>query len=147
MQRQATITTVTEIRRESAEFTITCTSMYDEEGNLIRPIIMSSEILDEPMIIDSVEGVEGELVLTYRGDVGAEIEEDGSLRLDIEEEEDSAEKYSKEDDSLVYEGGDETLDGGGAFASYITSAIDCEDADSTYSPRVPGDELFDGGNS
>ena len=58
------IKTVTEVSKNSGDFTIHCFSDKKADGTTT-PSVFKAQILQEPMEIDNVSGKEGELMLSY----------------------------------------------------------------------------------
>ena len=85
------VKTVTEVIKNSGNFTIHCFSDKKADGTTT-PSIFKTQVLQEPMEIDNVSGKEGELMLSYEG------EKSGNLvngELIIDPDNDDANKYSR----------------------------------------------------
>ena len=83
---------ITEVKPKAETFSIHCFSDMKASGETT-PTLFKSQILQEPTIVDNVEGKEGELILSFdRGKAVGELKE-GTLT--ISPEEDDAQKYSR----------------------------------------------------
>ena len=65
------------------------------------PDLFKSQVLDKPMEIDNVDGKEGELMLSYVGNKVGELNENGELIIELEN--DDVNKYNKVDENLMYD--------------------------------------------
>ena len=86
---------------KNGDFLVSCFSDMNEDGTTT-PVLFKSEVLSAPKIIDNVNGKEGELMLSYVGDKVGEIDGNGNLILDVEN--DDVNKYNKQNENLTYEG-------------------------------------------
>ena len=101
MRTTVSTKTLTEVTQKSGEFVITCFSDMNEDGTTT-PSVYKSQVLEETKIIDNVSGKEGELILSHSGSEVGEINSQGELELEVEN--DDANKYSKnEQGDLIYD--------------------------------------------
>lgn len=100
MRTEVSVKTRTEVDK-NGDFLVSCFSDMNEDGTTT-PVLFKSEVLSAPKIIDNVNGKEGELMLSYVGDKVGEIDSNGDLILDIEN--DDVNKYNKQNENLTYEG-------------------------------------------
>lgn len=96
---EVTVQTITEVTDSTGEFVITCSASLNEDGTEF-PSIFKSQVLETEKTVDNTSGLEGELMLSYSEDTVGEINDDGELEIELEE--DDVEKYSKEDENLIY---------------------------------------------
>lgn len=95
MNIQIKTRTITEISKKTGNFTI---SVFSSDCD--SPSIFNSQVLEEPKIIDNVDGTEGELMLTSVNDENGELVE-GELFITASD----ADKYQRggvDDDLLIY---------------------------------------------
>lgn len=102
MKTQVSVKTITEVKKNSGSFQISCFSDMNEDGTTT-PVIYKSRILEEPMIIDTTSGIEGELMISHVGETVGNVTEEGDLIIEPDGE--SANKYDKEQENLVYDEG------------------------------------------
>ena len=96
------VKTITEVESDNS-FLIHCFSDMNADETTV-PQIFKSQVLESQKMVDNVNGVEGELMLSYSGERAGSLEaETGELTLDPSE--DDAQRYSR--------GGDD-----GAFLMY-----------------------------
>lgn len=95
------VKTITEVDKNDGVFLISCFSDRNEDGTTT-PVIFKSQVLEEPKIIDNISGKEGELMLSHSGDTVGSLNENGDLIIEVEG--DDAERYSKENENLIYDG-------------------------------------------
>lgn len=100
MRTEVSVKTRTEVDN-NGDFLVSCFSDMNEDGTTT-PVLIKSEVLSTPKIIDNTKGKEGELMLSYVGDKVGEIDESGNLILDIKN--DDVNKYNKQNENLTYEG-------------------------------------------
>lgn len=100
MRTEVSVKTRTEVDK-NGDFLVSCFSDMNEDGTTT-PVLFKSEVLSAPKIIDNVNGKEGELMLSYVGDKVGEIDGNGNLILDVEN--DDVNKYNKQNENLTYEG-------------------------------------------
>lgn len=100
MRTEVSVKTRTEVDK-NGDFLVSCFSDMNEDGTTT-PVLFKSEVLSAPKIIDNTKGKEGELMLSYVGDKVGEIDDNGNLILDIEN--DDVNKYNKQNENLTYEG-------------------------------------------
>lgn len=100
MRTEVSVKTRTEVYK-NGDFLVSCFSDMNEDGTTT-PVLFKSEVLSAPKIIDNVDGKEGELMLSYVGDKVGEIDSNGDLILDVEN--DDVNKYNKQNENLTYEG-------------------------------------------
>lgn len=100
MRTEVSVKTRTEVDK-NGDFLVSCFSDMNEDGTTT-PVIFKSEVLSAPKIIDNTKGKEGELMLSYVGDKVGEIDNNGNLILDVEN--DDVNKYNKQNENLNYEG-------------------------------------------
>lgn len=100
MRTEVSVKTRTEVDK-NGDFLVSCFSDMNEDGTTT-PVLFKSEVLSAPKIIDNVNGKEGELMLSYVGDKVGEIDDNGNLILDVEN--DDVNKYNKQNENLTYEG-------------------------------------------
>ena len=100
MRTEVSVKTRTEVDK-NGDFLVSCFSDMNEDGTTT-PVLFKSEVLSAPKIIDNVNGKEGELMLSYVGDKVGEIDSNGDLILDVEN--DDINKYNKQNENLTYEG-------------------------------------------
>jgi len=100
MRTEVSVKTRTEVDK-NGDFLVSCFSDMNEDGTTT-PVLFKSEVLSAPKIIDNVNGKEGELMLSYVGDKVGEIDSNGDLILDVEN--DDVNKYNKQNENLTYEG-------------------------------------------
>lgn len=91
--------TISEVDAASGDFLISCFVDLDENGNA-KPAIYKSDVLTKGKIVDNVSGKEGELLLSHIGETAGEINDNGELV--IEPDNDDATKYSKQNENLIY---------------------------------------------
>lgn len=96
------VKTLTEVEKESNTFLISCMSDKNENGTTT-PSIFKSQVLKTPKIVDNVSGKEGELMLSHSGETVGNLNEDGSLTIELED--DNADRYSKQNENLIYNEG------------------------------------------
>lgn len=85
------VKTRTEVLPEKNTFSIHCFSDMEQDGSTT-PSIFQADLLQEPKIVDNVEGKEGELLLSHDDERAGEIDSDGNLIIDTEN--DNPELYS-----------------------------------------------------
>lgn len=102
MKTQVSVKTITEVEKNSGLFLISCFSDKNEDGSTT-PSIYKSQVLEKPMIVDNTSGTEGELMLSHVGETVGNVNSDGELI--IKPEGDDADKYSKEQENLMYDEG------------------------------------------
>lgn len=95
---EVSIKTVAEVDNNTGNFLITCFSDKNEDGTTV-PSIFKSHLPNSHMTIDNVEVKEGELALSYEGDGVGELV---NGELVITPYEDDANKYSIQDQNLIY---------------------------------------------
>lgn len=100
MRTEVSVKTRTEVDK-NGDFLVSCFSDMNEDGTTT-PVLFKSEVLSAPKIIDNVNGKEGELMLSYVGDKVGEIDGNGNLIVDVEN--DDVNKYNKQNENLTYEG-------------------------------------------
>ena len=100
MRTEVSVKTRTEVDK-NGDFLVSCFSDMNEDGTTT-PVLFKSEVLSAPKIIDNVNGKEGELMLSYVGYKVGEIDSNGDLILDVEN--DDVNKYNKQNENLTYEG-------------------------------------------
>jgi len=100
MRTEVSVKTRTEVDK-NGDFLVSCFSDMNEDGTTT-PVLFKSEVLSAPKIIDNTKGKEGELMLSYVGDKVGEIDDNGNLILDVEN--DDVNKYNKQNENLTYEG-------------------------------------------
>ena len=100
MRTEVSVKTRTEVDK-NGDFLVSCFSDMNEDGTTT-PVLFKSEVLSAPKIIDNTKGKEGELMLSYIGDKVGEIDGNGNLILDVEN--DDVNKYNKQNENLTYEG-------------------------------------------
>ena len=100
MRTEVSVKTRTEVDI-NGDFLVSCFSDMNEDGTTT-PVLFKSEVLSAPKIIDNTKGKEGELMLSYVGDKVGEIDDNGNLILDVEN--DDVNKYNKQNENLTYEG-------------------------------------------
>jgi hypothetical protein len=100
MRTEVSVKTRTEVDK-NGDFLVSCFSDMNEDGTTT-PVLFKSEVLSAPKIIDNTKGKEGELMLSYVGDKVGEIDGNGNLILDVEN--DDVNKYNKQNENLTYEG-------------------------------------------
>ena len=100
MRTEVSVKTRTEVDK-NGDFLVSCFSDMNEDGTTT-PVLFKSEVLSAPKIIDNTKGKEGELMLSYVGDKVGEINDNGNLILDVEN--DDVNKYNKQNENLTYEG-------------------------------------------
>lgn len=100
MRTEVSVKTRTEVDK-NGDFLVSCFSDMNEDGTTT-PVLFKSEVLSAPKIIDNTNGKEGELMLSYVGDKVGEIDDNGNLILDVEN--DDVNKYNKQNENLTYEG-------------------------------------------
>lgn len=100
MRTEVSVKTRTEVDI-NGDFLVSCFSDMNEDGTTT-PVLFKSEVLSAPKIIDNTKGKEGELMLSYVGDKVGEIDGNGNLILDVEN--DDVNKYNKQNENLTYEG-------------------------------------------
>lgn len=100
MRTEVSVKTRTEVDK-NGDFLVSCFSDMNEDGTTT-PVLFKSEVLSAPKIIDNTNGKEGELMLSYVGDKVGEIDNNGNLILDVEN--DDVNKYNKQNENLTYEG-------------------------------------------
>ena len=100
MRTEVSVKTRTEVDK-NGDFLVSCFSDMNEDGTTT-PVLFKSEVLSAPKIIDNTKGKEGELMLSYVGDKVGEIDSNGDLILDVEN--DDVNKYNKQNENLTYEG-------------------------------------------
>lgn len=100
MRTEVSVKTRTEVDK-NGDFLVSCFSDMNEDGTTT-PVLFKSEVLLTPKIIDNTKGKEGELMLSYVGDKVGEIDNNGNLILDVEN--DDVNKYNKQNENLTYEG-------------------------------------------
>ena len=99
MRTEVSVKTRTEVDK-NGDFLVSCFSDMNEDGTTT-PVLFKSEVLSAPKIIDNTKGKEGELMLSYVGDKVGEIDGNGNLILDVEN--DDTNKYNKQNENLTYE--------------------------------------------
>lgn len=99
-ETEVSVKTVTEIAKDTGRFEINCFADMLEDGTT-RPSIFQAQIPDKEKVIDNVEVKEGELALSYKGKTVGELNKDGELI--VEPDNDDPNKYSVEDQNLKYE--------------------------------------------
>lgn len=92
--------TITEVDAITGDFIIDCFADMNQGGSFT-PSVFKSQVLFKPMIIDNMDGKEGELMLSHDNEpkVG-KLTADGDLILDLEK--DDANKYEKQNENLIY---------------------------------------------
>lgn len=100
MKTEASTKTITEVEKISGTFLINCFADMNADGSTT-PDLFKSQVLDKPMEIDNVDGKEGELMLSYVGDKVGELNENGELIIELEN--DDVNKYNKVDENLMYD--------------------------------------------
>lgn len=95
---EVSVKTVAEVNNKTGDFTITCFSDRNEDGSTT-PSIFKSHLPTTPMTIDNVSVKEGELALSYTGDTVGKLVEG---ELIVEPYEDDAERYSVQNQNLIY---------------------------------------------
>lgn len=100
MRTEVSVKTRTEVDK-NGDFLVSCFSDMNEDETTT-PVLFKSEVLSAPKIIDNTKGKEGELMLSYVGDKVGEIDDNGNLILDVEN--DDVNKYNKQNENLTYEG-------------------------------------------
>ena len=100
MRTEVSVKTRTEVDK-NGDFLVSCFSDMNEDGTTT-PVLFKSEVLSAPKIIDNTKGKEGELMLSYVGDKVGEIDGNGNLILDVEN--DDVNNYNKQNENLTYEG-------------------------------------------
>ena len=100
MRTEVSVKTRTEVDK-NGDFLVSCFSDMNEDGTTT-PVLFKSEVLSPPKIIDNTKGKEGGLMLSYVGDKVGEIDDNGNLILDVEN--DDVNKYNKQNENLTYEG-------------------------------------------
>ena len=100
MRTEVSVKTRTEVDK-NGDFLVSCFSDMNEDGTTT-PVLFKSEVLSAPKIIDNVNGKEGELMLSYVGYKVGEIDSNGDLILDVEN--DDVNRYNKQNENLTYEG-------------------------------------------
>ena len=99
MRTEVSTKTISETEKESGVFLISCFSDMNADGTTT-PSIFKAQVLSVPKIIDNTNGKEGELMLSFEGNDAGELNDDGELV--IEPNDDDANKYSKVDENLIY---------------------------------------------
>lgn len=86
----------------SNKISISCVPSLNDNG-YEKPSIYSSKILEEKTVIDNVNGIEGELIMSSFEEDSANINSDGELIISLEK--DDVNKYSvdKTNGDLLYE--------------------------------------------
>lgn len=95
------IKTVTEVSKNSGDFTIHCFS-DKKADDTTTPSVFKAQILQEPMDIDNVSGKEGELMLSYEGERCGHLV-NGELIIDPDN--DDVNKYNRggtDNTDLIY---------------------------------------------
>lgn len=100
MRTEVSVITTAEVDNQSGNFLISCFANMNEDGTTT-PSIYKSDVAETPKTVDNVLGKEGELLISYSGDTVGEINSNGELVL--EPDGDEANKYSKQDENLMYE--------------------------------------------
>lgn len=100
MKTEASTKTITEVEKISGIFLINCFADMNADGSTT-PDLFKSQVLDKPMEIDNVDGKEGELMLSYVGNKVGELNENGELIIELEN--DDVNKYNKVDENLMYD--------------------------------------------
>lgn len=100
MRTEVSVKTRTEVDK-NGDFLVSCFSDMNEDGTTT-PVLFKSEVLSAPKIIDNTKGKEGELMLSHVGDKVGEIDGNGNLILNVEN--DDVNKYNKQNENLTYEG-------------------------------------------
>ena len=85
---------ITEVKPKAETFSIHCFSDM-KAGGKTTPTLFKSQILQEPTIVDNVEGKEGELILSF--DKGKTV---GELILDVSN--DDTQRYSRGGEDNAY---------------------------------------------
>lgn len=98
-EQQLSVKVITEVSKNSGNFTIHCFSDMLEDGTT-RPSVFKAQLPTEPKIIDNVDVKEGELALTYKGETVGELNVNGELI--IHPDNDDANKYSVQNQDLIY---------------------------------------------
>lgn len=79
------VKTRTEVLPEKNTFSIHCFSDMDQDGSTA-PSIFKADLLQEPKIVDNVEGKEGELLLSHDDYNSGEIDSEGNLIIDTKKD-------------------------------------------------------------
>ena len=98
MKTEVSIKTRTTVDK-AGNFSITSFSDKNEDGSTT-PELFKSEILNDSKTIDNVKGKEGELLLSHDSEFVGDINSNGDLVLNIEN--DNLDKYNKQDENLIY---------------------------------------------
>lgn len=99
MRTEVSVKTRTEVDK-NGDFLVSCFSDMNEDGTTT-PVLFKSEVLSSPKTIDNTKGKEGELMLSCVGDKVGEIDGNGNLILEVEN--DKINRYIKQNENLIYE--------------------------------------------
>lgn len=98
MKTEIEVKTITEVEKNGI-FLMTSVPDGNSDGSTT-PHIFKSRVLDEPKIIDNINGKEGELMLSYVGETVGEVNKEGELVIELEN--DDVNKYEKVEENLMY---------------------------------------------
>lgn len=97
---ETTISSKTRTKVIGEEFSINCFADKNADGS-VTPEIFKSEVLDSKSVVDNQSGIEGELILSSDEENCGALNTDGELNINVEN--DDAERYSKNDNGeLIY---------------------------------------------
>ena len=96
---QVHVKTVTEVTKSTGMFTIRSISDRKGDGSTT-PSILKSEVLREVKIIDTVDGKEGELMISYDSERVGKLDKNVELILDVSN--DDTQRYSRGGDDDAY---------------------------------------------
>ena len=100
METEVSVKVIAEVKRDKNSFKITCFSDMNSDGST-NPSIFKSQIPQERLTVDNVNVKEGELSLSYKGGNGGTLNE-GIFTIEPAQEDDPN-KYSVDNENLVYE--------------------------------------------
>lgn len=95
--------TITEMKDgEGVNLSILCVSSMQDDGSE-NPTIYSSKVLEEPLTVDTVDGIEGELIISSEETNAGSLNNAGDFIVNTEI--DDADKYSVDqtEGDLLYE--------------------------------------------
>lgn len=98
METIVSVKTRTEVDKNGV-FLISSFTDMNVDGT-ITPVIFESEVLSSFNIIDNVQGKEGELILSYIGSSVGEIDQNGNLELEVDN--DDVDLYNQQNGDLTY---------------------------------------------
>lgn len=100
MKTETSVKTTTVVDVETNVFSISCFADMNSDGTTV-PSIFKSNVLSSNKIIDNVTGTEGELMLTYSGDTVGELNDNGELIINPDN--DTVNNYIKQNENLIYD--------------------------------------------